>query len=177
MKKSTKFWMVCAAAFMLVHVIAGPSLSEDLVTKSCQELIGLAQGYQQDLKTVDTVLGSAIDRRQPGANTQLQAEERCCGKETPSRHGSAPGQRMPEQSIEDVTGIRYMSWIRLQCPAKKNLYCKACLAQKITGRTTRDTLISQRVVGSSTGLTAPTSTSVRFSLVLQIDSGQLVVFQ
>ncbi|MFH1112827.1 MAG: hypothetical protein V1792_02805, partial [Pseudomonadota bacterium] len=29
--------------------------------KSCAELVRMAESYQQDLKTVDTVLGSAID--------------------------------------------------------------------------------------------------------------------
>ena len=33
----------------------------ELITRDCSELIRLAQSYQDDLKTVDTVLGSAID--------------------------------------------------------------------------------------------------------------------
>ncbi len=61
MNTSTKFWTIIAAGIILVHMTAGVSLAGDLVTKSCQELITMAQSYQQDLKTVDTVLGSAID--------------------------------------------------------------------------------------------------------------------
>ena len=38
-----------------------PSTAEDLIVKNCTELIRMAQIYQEDLKTVDTVLGSAID--------------------------------------------------------------------------------------------------------------------
>jgi hypothetical protein len=38
-----------------------PADAEDLLAKSCTELMRRAQTYQQDLKTVDTVLGSAID--------------------------------------------------------------------------------------------------------------------
>lgn len=61
MRNSTRLWTIFAAGFILIQLTAGAPLADDLVVKSCQELIGLAQGYQQDLKTVDTILGSAID--------------------------------------------------------------------------------------------------------------------
>jgi hypothetical protein len=37
------------------------SLAEDLVVKDCTELMRLAETREADLKTVDTVLGSAIE--------------------------------------------------------------------------------------------------------------------
>lgn len=40
---------------------SGPALAEDLIVKGCPELLRMAKNYQEDLKTVDTVLGSAID--------------------------------------------------------------------------------------------------------------------
>jgi hypothetical protein len=41
---------------------SGPAVAEDeLIVKGCQELMHMAKNYQEDLKTVDTVLGSAID--------------------------------------------------------------------------------------------------------------------
>jgi hypothetical protein len=42
-------------------MIASAAFAEDLGAKSCSELLRMAQAYQQDLKTVDIVLGSAID--------------------------------------------------------------------------------------------------------------------
>lgn len=56
-----RWWAIVAAGFVLICVPAGAALADDLISKQCDELIGLAQAYQQDLKTVDTVLGSAID--------------------------------------------------------------------------------------------------------------------
>ncbi len=41
--------------------VSTPADAEDLLAKSCSQLMRRAQTYQQDLKTVDTVLGSAID--------------------------------------------------------------------------------------------------------------------
>jgi len=40
---------------------SGREYSTDLFSKSCSELVRLAENCQTDLKTVDTVLGSAID--------------------------------------------------------------------------------------------------------------------
>jgi hypothetical protein len=45
----------------LVLFTVGPAVAEDLIVKDCQELMRMAKNYQEDLKTVDTVLGSAID--------------------------------------------------------------------------------------------------------------------
>ena len=62
----------CAAvAIMSLGMLLGApyTYAEDLLVKDCAELIRLAQGYQQDLKTIDTVLGSAIDT---GNMTQIK---------------------------------------------------------------------------------------------------------
>lgn len=44
-----------------VLLSVSPSFSEELVVKSCQELIGIAENCRQDLRTVGAMLGSAID--------------------------------------------------------------------------------------------------------------------
>lgn len=44
-----------------IFLSASPSFSEELVVKSCQELIGLAENCRQDLRTVGAMLGSAVD--------------------------------------------------------------------------------------------------------------------
>lgn len=44
-----------------VLLSASPSFSEELVVKSCQELIGLAENCRQDLRTVGAMLNSAVD--------------------------------------------------------------------------------------------------------------------
>jgi hypothetical protein len=55
-------WRLLIVAILGTLFIAGPSFAEDeLVVKKCSELVRLAENYQADLKTVDTVLGSAID--------------------------------------------------------------------------------------------------------------------
>jgi hypothetical protein len=46
---------------LTVILIASTPFAADLGAKSCSELLRMAQGFQQDLKTVDIVLGSAID--------------------------------------------------------------------------------------------------------------------
>lgn len=51
---------VLLAGFVL-SFSAGPSIAEELITKSCSELIRLATNYQEDVKTIDTVLGAAIE--------------------------------------------------------------------------------------------------------------------
>ncbi|HMK36318.1 MAG TPA: hypothetical protein VK463_14685 [Desulfomonilaceae bacterium] len=53
--------MIIIGVLVLPFALGGPALAEDLLLKSCQELVRLAQNYQTDLKTVDTVLGSAIE--------------------------------------------------------------------------------------------------------------------
>ncbi len=43
-------------------ILAVPNAqAEDLLVKNCTELIRMAQNLQEDLKTVDIVLGSAIE--------------------------------------------------------------------------------------------------------------------
>ena len=55
-------WRLLIVAIVGTLFIAGPSFAaDDLVVKKCSELARLAENYQADLKTVDTVLGSAID--------------------------------------------------------------------------------------------------------------------
>ncbi|MDQ1239313.1 MAG: hypothetical protein QG577_1499 [Thermodesulfobacteriota bacterium] len=53
------------ALFTFAAVLLSPmpclSLAEELVVKPCSELIRMAGNYQEDLKTVDTMLGVAID--------------------------------------------------------------------------------------------------------------------
>jgi hypothetical protein len=60
-KYSGKILVTLVTALAAVIMAAAPSFSENLAVKSCAELVRMAQSYQQDLKTVDTVLGSAID--------------------------------------------------------------------------------------------------------------------
>ena len=55
-------WRLLIVAILGTLFIAGTSFAaEELVVKKCSELVRLAENYQADLKTVDTVLGSAID--------------------------------------------------------------------------------------------------------------------
>ncbi len=61
MKTNGKIGASLVGAMAAVLVAAAPLFAEDLAAKSCAELVRMAQSYQQDLNTVDTVLGSAID--------------------------------------------------------------------------------------------------------------------
>ncbi|MDQ7783347.1 MAG: hypothetical protein RDU20_10735 [Desulfomonilaceae bacterium] len=61
MKRNTRIGAVLVGTLAALIFSAAPSCAEDLAAKSCSELVRMAQSYQQDLKTVDTVLGSAID--------------------------------------------------------------------------------------------------------------------
>jgi hypothetical protein len=61
MQRRPGYWVVIAVVFFAATFTAAASHAEDLIVKSCAELIRMAQVYQEDLKTVDTVLGSAID--------------------------------------------------------------------------------------------------------------------
>jgi hypothetical protein len=45
----------------MLSVIGSAAFAEDCAAKTCSELLRMAQAYQQDLKTVDIVLGSAVD--------------------------------------------------------------------------------------------------------------------
>ncbi len=61
MKTNTRLGVALIGAFVAVFMYAASSPAEELAAKSCAELVRMAQSYQQDLQTVDTVLGSAID--------------------------------------------------------------------------------------------------------------------
>jgi hypothetical protein len=61
MKRRLGYWLTIIVVSFTATLSAGASSTEDLVVKNCGELIRMAQVYQEDLKTVDTVLGSAID--------------------------------------------------------------------------------------------------------------------
>jgi len=50
-----------AAVSLAILYAAAPSFAQDLTTRDCSELVRMAQTLQEDLKTVDTVLESAID--------------------------------------------------------------------------------------------------------------------
>jgi hypothetical protein len=58
--RASRVGMILIGCVMLM-VIASAAFAEDYGTKSCSELLRMAQAYQQDLKTVDIVLGSAVD--------------------------------------------------------------------------------------------------------------------
>jgi len=60
MSNTTK-WLTFAMLIALAVIAAQPAFAECTECKSCPELIRMAQNYQQDIKTVDIVLGSAID--------------------------------------------------------------------------------------------------------------------
>jgi hypothetical protein len=51
----------CFVLVCLLVMASTPCHSEELVVKSCSELLRMAQNYQEDLKTVETMLGSALD--------------------------------------------------------------------------------------------------------------------
>jgi hypothetical protein len=48
-------------AILMVMMISSFAPADDLALRSCPELVKMAQSYQDDLKAVGTVLGSAID--------------------------------------------------------------------------------------------------------------------
>lgn len=56
-----RMFAYCFVLVCLLVMASQPCHSEELVTKSCSELIRMAQNYQEDLKTVETMLGSALD--------------------------------------------------------------------------------------------------------------------
>lgn len=61
MRESLRYWILSFAAGMTIFSFAASSRAEDLTIKSCPELVRIAETCQEDLKTVDTVLGSAIE--------------------------------------------------------------------------------------------------------------------
>ena len=58
-KRAKLIWIV-GAAFLTLFV-ANIAVAQDLLEIKCGELMRMAETYQQDLKAVDTVLGSAIE--------------------------------------------------------------------------------------------------------------------
>jgi len=61
MGRSTKTLLALVCAALLAFSAAGAALAEELVVRSCSELLRIADSCKDDLKTADTVLGSAID--------------------------------------------------------------------------------------------------------------------
>jgi hypothetical protein len=61
MTRGTARHVILALAVLVLIAWASGAPAAELVTKSCTELIAIADGYQQDLKTVDLMLASAID--------------------------------------------------------------------------------------------------------------------
>lgn len=58
-KRAKLTWILCAA--FLTLFVANIAVAQDLLESKCVELMRMAETYQQDLKAVDTVLGSAIE--------------------------------------------------------------------------------------------------------------------
>lgn len=58
MRRMFPYCLILACSLI---VFSAPCYSDDLVVKSCTELVRMAENYQEDLKTVDTMLGSAIE--------------------------------------------------------------------------------------------------------------------
>jgi hypothetical protein len=61
MQSRLGYWLTIVVVFFAATFSVSASSTEELIVKKCPELIRMAQTYQEDLKTVDTVLGSAID--------------------------------------------------------------------------------------------------------------------
>jgi hypothetical protein len=62
MKTWGRFLLAMLIASSAVIATAAPALAqEELVVQPCSELIRLAANYEEDLKTVDIVLGAAIE--------------------------------------------------------------------------------------------------------------------
>ena len=53
--------IILLGAATLIVFVSNFSIAQDLLAYKCEELVRMADTFQQDLKTVDTVLGSAID--------------------------------------------------------------------------------------------------------------------
>jgi len=62
MKTWGRFLLAILITASAMSAALGPAFGEEeLVVQPCLELIRLAANYEEDLKTVDTVLGAAID--------------------------------------------------------------------------------------------------------------------
>ncbi len=55
-----KLLWILGMAFLTL-LVSNIAVAQDLLEVKCGELMRMAETYQQDLRTVDTVLGSAID--------------------------------------------------------------------------------------------------------------------
>ena len=58
-KNAKLIWILGTALLMLF--VSNIAIAQDLLEVKCGELMRMAETYQQDLETVDTVLGSALD--------------------------------------------------------------------------------------------------------------------
>ncbi len=58
-KNSKKIILICVTALILF--VSNFAMCQDLLENKCSELMRMADTFQQDLKAVDTVLGSALD--------------------------------------------------------------------------------------------------------------------
>jgi hypothetical protein len=58
--KSPKLKWIIGTAFLMLFV-CNIAVAQDLLETKCGELMRMAETYQQDLRTVDAVLGAAID--------------------------------------------------------------------------------------------------------------------
>jgi len=58
--KSAKLVWILGTAFLMLFV-SNIAVAQDLLEVKCGELMRMAETYQQDLRTVDAVLGAAID--------------------------------------------------------------------------------------------------------------------
>ena len=61
MKTLTLCYVVFLAIAPIMILDGTSAHAEDLLVKSCSELVRMAENLQEDLKTVDIVLGSAIE--------------------------------------------------------------------------------------------------------------------
>jgi hypothetical protein len=59
--RKTALWFSLLAVVSAAPLCADPSSMDELVVKNCQELMRMAETCQEDLKTGDTVLGSALE--------------------------------------------------------------------------------------------------------------------
>ena len=61
MKNRTYWSIAIAMAALGLFFAVSTACAADLIQKSCDELIRIAQSYREDIKTVEIVLGAAID--------------------------------------------------------------------------------------------------------------------
>ncbi|MGC8660403.1 MAG: hypothetical protein ACP5U1_15160 [Desulfomonilaceae bacterium] len=60
MRKFLVYPFILVVMSLMTIIGTSASYPDDLLTKNCNELITMAQTLETDLKTVDTVLGTAI---------------------------------------------------------------------------------------------------------------------